>query len=172
MANEQGQYDGGASGIPELIWEQSREQEESLFALAPGMTIQGPPGEVGRGPLAAGAKTRQELRKQFWGAAKNISSKGSRGSCRLGSGDPCAMRQEQIWGRVCRAGMSQLYTSPNPHPHPDSFLSFWMPQLYPHSAEGRHQLVTAPSPLLLPGWPDSRATPTPLSGKRRRCCLP
>lgn len=61
LANEQGQYDGGASGIPELIWEQSREQEESLFALAPGMTIQGPPGEVGRGPLAAGAKTRQEL---------------------------------------------------------------------------------------------------------------
>ena len=50
LASEQGQCDGGVSGIPELIWEQSREQEEPLFALAPGMTIQGPPGEAGRGP--------------------------------------------------------------------------------------------------------------------------
>lgn len=43
------------------MWEQTGEQEEPLFALASGMTIPGPPGEAGRGPLAAGAKTRQEL---------------------------------------------------------------------------------------------------------------
>lgn len=61
LASEQEQCNAGVSGTPELILEQSREQEESLFALPTPMTIQGPPGEVGRGPLAAGAKTRQQL---------------------------------------------------------------------------------------------------------------
>lgn len=53
---KQEQCSGGVSGIPKLIGEQGRQQEESLFALAPAMTIQGSPWEGGRGSWPLGLR--------------------------------------------------------------------------------------------------------------------